>query len=249
MATFILVHGGAHGGCCWDRLVPVLEARGHRALAPDLAGMGEDKTPIAEVTMDRWGDDIAALARAQDEKVVLVGHSRGGPVISEAGERAPEAMLGLVYLTAVLLQNGMAGTDSFGTVDPDLMAGTRPSDDGKSFLIERETADRHFYHRVDRVTADEALDRLCPEPIAPNQQPIKVTEERWGSLPRAFIECSDDRALRLPTQRQMQAALPCDPVITLDSDHSPFLHMPEAVAVAQETIADVFAARAGATAT
>jgi len=248
MATFILVHGGAHGGCCWDRLVPVLEARGHRALAPDLAGMGEDRTPIAEVTMDRWGDDIAALARAQDEDVVLVGHSRGGPVISEAGERAPEAMLGLVYLTAVLLQNGMSASDSFASVDPTLMAGTRPSEDGASFLIERETADRAFYHRVDRATADEALDRLCPEPIAPNQQPIRVTEERWGSLPRAFIECSDDRALRLPTQRQMQAALPCDPVITLDSDHSPFLHMPEAVADALETIAANFAARAGATA-
>jgi pimeloyl-ACP methyl ester carboxylesterase len=243
MATFILVHGGAHGGWCWDKLVPVLEARGHRALAPDLAGMGEDPTPIAEVTMDRWGDDIAALARAQDEKVVLVGHSRGGPVISEAGERAPEAMLGLVYLTAVLLQDGMSASDSFGSVDPTLMSGTRPSEDGSSFLIERDTADAAFYHHAGRALADEALDRLCPEPIAPNTQPIRVTEERWGSLPRAFIECADDRALRLPTQRQMQAALPCDPVITLDSDHSPFLHMPEAVADALETIAASFAGR------
>ena len=243
MAIFILVHGGAHGGCCWDKLVPVLEDRGHRALAPDLAGMGEDRTPIAEVTMDRWGDDIAALARTQDAPVVLVGHSRGGPVISEAGERAPEAMLGLVYLTAVLLENGMAASDSFASVDPMLMSGTRPSEDGSSFLIERETAARHFYHRVGREDVEEALDRLCPEPIAPNQQPIRVTEARWGSLPRAFIECSDDRALRLPTQRQMQAALPCDPVITLDSDHSPFLHMPEAVADALESIAANFAGR------
>ena len=70
-----------------------------------------------------------------------------------------------------------------------------------------------------------------------------MTEERWGRLPRAFIECSDDQALRLPTQRQMQAALPCDPVITLESDHSPFLHMPDAVADALETIAADFAAR------
>jgi pimeloyl-ACP methyl ester carboxylesterase len=247
MATFILVHGGAHGGWCWEKLVPVLEARGHRALAPDLAGMGEDKTPIAEVTMARWGDDIAGLARAQDEKVVLVGHSRGGPVISEAGERGAEAVLGLVYLTAVLLPDGVAASDSFATVDPVLMSGTRPSEDGKSFLIERDTADRAFYHHARREDADEALDRLCPEPIAPNTQPIRVTEERWGRLPRAFIECSDDQALRLPTQRQMQAALPCDPVITLDSDHSPFLHMPETVADALETIAADFAARAGAT--
>ena len=243
MATFILVHGGAHGGWCWEKLVPVLEARGHRALAPDLAGMGEDRTPAAEVTMRRWGEDIAALAREQAEPAVLVGHSRGGPVISEAGELAPEAVLGLVYLTAVLLRDGMSASDSFASVDPVLMQGTRPSEDGSSFLIERDTADRAFYHRASREDADEALDRLCPEPIAPNQQPISVTEGRWGRLPRAYIECSDDRALRLATQRQMQAALPCDPVITLDSDHSPFLHMPEAVADALETIAADFARR------
>jgi pimeloyl-ACP methyl ester carboxylesterase len=243
VAVFILVHGGAHGGWCWEKLVPELEARGHRALAPDLAGMGEDKTPAAEVTMRRWGEDIAALARAQGEPVILVGHSRGGPVISEAGEKAPEAVRGLVYLTALLLPNGTSSVDMFVDVEPGLMRGTAPTADGSSFILDRAVADASFYHRAAPADAAQALDRLCPEPIAPNQEASTVTAERWGTLLRAFIECTEDRALPLAIQRKMQAALPCDPVITLDSDHSPFLCMPEAVADALERIAADFAGR------
>ncbi len=84
MAIFILIHGGAHGGWCWDHLVPELEKRGHRALAPDLPGMADSPLPISAATMPNWAKFVTDLARAQGEKVVLVGHSRGGPVIGEA---------------------------------------------------------------------------------------------------------------------------------------------------------------------
>ena len=50
MSIFILIHGGAHGGWCWDRLVPELEARGHEAIAPDLPGMANDPSPLSAAT-------------------------------------------------------------------------------------------------------------------------------------------------------------------------------------------------------
>jgi hypothetical protein len=61
-----------------------------------------------------------------------------------------------------------------------------------------------------------------PEPLAALTSPLRVTAERFGRVPRAYIECTDDRAISLEMQREMQAALPCDPVITLECDHSPF---------------------------
>ena len=72
---------------------------------------------------------------------------------------------------------------------------------------------------------------------------MSVTQERWGRVPRAFIECTDDRALPLAFQRRLQQALPCDPVVTLDSDHSPFLCMPRELADHLAAIAAEFARR------
>jgi pimeloyl-ACP methyl ester carboxylesterase len=73
--------------------------------------------------------------------------------------------------------------------------------------------------------------------------PLTVTRERWGRLPRAYIECLDDHAVPIELQRAMHAALPCDPVVTMDSDHSPFLGEPRALAMHLADIASKFAAR------
>ncbi len=243
MAVFILVHGGAHGGWCWNKIVPELESRGHRAIAPDLPGMGDDHTPIGEVSLGGWGEFIARIARTAGAPVVLVGHSRGGPVIGEAAERVPEAVLGLIYLTAVLIPAGMSTMRAFAGETSNLMEKVTTTSDGLAYIFDRDAARRGFYHRAARADAEAALDRLCPEPIAPNEEPMSVTQERWGRVPRAFIECTDDRALPLAFQRRLQQALPCDPVVTLDSDHSPFLCMPGELADHLAAIAAEFARR------
>jgi hypothetical protein len=59
---------------------------------------------------------------------------------------------------------------------------------------------------------------------------VKVTAARFGTVPRVYVECSADRTITLPAQRRMQTRLPCDPVFTLDSDHSPFLSRPAELA-------------------
>jgi pimeloyl-ACP methyl ester carboxylesterase len=243
MAVFILVHGGAHGGWCWNKLVPELESRGHRAVAPDLPGMGDDRTPLGKVTLGGWGEFVARIARNAGEPAVLVGHSRGGPVIGEAAERAPEAMLGLIYITAVLIPAGMATMRAFDGETSTLMEKVTITADGLAFVFDRGVAKRCFYHRAAPEDAEAAADRLCPEPIAPNQEPMSVTRERWGRVPRAFIECADDKALPLAFQRRLHEALPCDPVVTLDSDHSPFLCMPGELADHLTAIAAGFARR------
>jgi hypothetical protein len=63
---------------------------------------------------------------------------------------------------------------------------------------------------------------LVPEPLAPLATPLRLTAARFGSVPRIYVECSEDRAMTLAAQRRMQKALPCRERITLEADHSPF---------------------------
>ena len=116
MARFVLVHGAWHGGWCWERIAPLLGAAGHEVLAPDLPGMGADRTPFAADVLAQWADFVAGLVRGAAEPAVLVGHSRGGLVISEAAERAPDQIRVLVYLAALLLP---VGTTSRQTLNAD----------------------------------------------------------------------------------------------------------------------------------
>ena len=61
MATCLLIHGAWHGGWCWRKVLPLVERKGHVALAPDLPGHGDDKTPTAAVTLQAYADRIWAL--------------------------------------------------------------------------------------------------------------------------------------------------------------------------------------------
>lgn len=243
MATFLLIHGGGHGGWCWDKVVPLLKARGHRVLAPDLPGMGDDKTPLADATLANWARFVCDLAGAQGEPVVLVGHSLGGRVIGEAAELDPHRVLGLIYLSAILQPAGLSTMDALTDPDPILLRNVRPTDAGDGIIFDPESAKAAFYHCATPQDAERAAQRLCPQPLEATFAPQTVTAEGWGSLPRAYIECADDRTCSLAVQRKMQAVLPCDPVITLGGDHSPFLSQPEAVAGHLADIAALFLSR------
>jgi len=223
MATFILIHGAWHGGWCWERVVPLLEAAGHAVLAPDLPGMEQHPGALGEDVLGEWAEFVAGLASRAQAPVILVGHSRGGVVISEAAERVPDRIARLVYLTAFLLEDGQSLND-VASRHPDIGPGPfiGPADDPARVTVELEPSIAIFYNRMFPDDARAATARLVPEPLAALTTPISVSEERFGRVPRAYIECTDDRAISLEMQREMQTALPCDPVITLDCDHSPF---------------------------
>jgi pimeloyl-ACP methyl ester carboxylesterase len=237
MATFVLVSGAWHAAWCWERLIPQLEAGGHRVVAPNLLGMGPDRTPLAEAGLAAWADQVAELIRAEPEPVILVGHSRGGVVISEIAERVPDRIARLVYLTAFLVPDGTSLAQA--AAQPDL-EGLGPvlvmSPDGTSSTVAPEHVGPIFYNTTEPEWVARAQAQLTPEPMMALGTPVRVSEARFGRVPRAYIECARDQAVPLTLQRRMHAALPCDPVITLDTDHSPFFSAPEALADALERI-------------
>lgn len=227
MATYMLVHGAWHGAWAWERIVPLLAAAGHRVIAPDLKGMGADDTPLSEVSLALWADQVADIVRAQAEPVILVGHSRGGIVISEVAERVPARVAMLVYVAAFLIPDGgtlleMSHRDPPRASGKMLVSGPHNS----TTLVPQAAADV-IYSATPPQWRDRAVARLCAEPMDVFAMPVTLSEARFGAVPRAYVECTDDRTVPLALQRAMQAALPCDLVFTLNSDHSPAMSVPE----------------------
>jgi pimeloyl-ACP methyl ester carboxylesterase len=241
MASFVLIPGAMHGSWTWDRVVPLLERAGYRTAAPDLPGMGTNSAMnAADVTLEDWAQFVSGLVRDAEPPVILAGHSRGGLVIGEAAERAGDALLGLIYVTALLVPPGRTGRE----VAIRGAAGHDAVRDSVVGIMPPEMAIATCYTSCTPADAAWAAAKLCPEPMRPLNTTVTASWERWGRVPRAYIECSEDRLLSLEHQREMQAAAPCDPVITLKADHSPFLCVPEALAEAMIAVARRFEQRA-----
>jgi pimeloyl-ACP methyl ester carboxylesterase len=219
MATFVLIHGGCTGGWSWESIVPLLEKRGHRVLAPDLPGMGDDETPLERITLDYWASFVAELILREREPVILVGRSRGGIVISRTAEYAGHRIRALVYLAAMLVPDGetMGAVSNWMPRDTSFLV---LSEDGLTLTIDREKAKAATFNNTPDDVAERLLSRFCPEPAASFTWPVHVTEERFGKLPRIYIETLRDKAIPIELQRMMQARLPCRTVITMDTDHA-----------------------------
>lgn len=231
MRTIVLVHGAWHGAWCWAKQQAELGRRGLTSLAVDLPGHGASTLPLG----DLYGDaehTAAVLARVPGE-VVLVGHSYGGAVITEAAALASN-VAHLVYLTAFCLDEGstvMDGARSSPT-RADLGAAQRIGDDGMATL-DLALAVAPLYGDCDPAEVSAALPRLCPQPLATFTQPIRTAS--WKTIPSTYVACTDDRAITIELQRLMAAR--CGTTVELPASHSPFLSMPGAVADVLEPLA------------
>jgi pimeloyl-ACP methyl ester carboxylesterase len=228
---FILIAGAWHGSWCWQRVVPLLEARGCRVTTPELPAMGDDNGDPRDVTLGSWGRFVADIVTAAHDPVILVGHSRAGVVISQAAELVPERISRLVYLSGYLLPENRtmaaeARADSTSLIAPNMV----PSESGVTCALRADVVRDAFYGRCSDADVAWAIARLRPEPLKPLVTSPRITAGGFGRVRRAYVECTADRAVTLASQRKMQSVLPCDPVFTLDSDHSPFISAPQALA-------------------
>ena len=211
---YILVHGLGHGGWCWERTVATLEAMGHSVEAPDL--------PLTSLADD--ARTVAALIE-QHSPAVVVGHSYGGLVISQAAAITRGTITHLVYLAAAMFgadEDYLALMEQHETPVSANLTTRR----GDSVIVPAETALEAFYNECSAADARAAAARLRPTAIAC----ITLTEppaEPWHKTPSLFIVCLRDRAM--PPAAQAILARKARKVVELDSDHSPFLSANEAL--------------------
>src|SRR5215813_9903475 len=113
MATFVLVHGAWHGGWCWQKVIPLLEAADHAVYAPTLTGLAERACELSpDVGLDTHIQDVVGLLQDKDlHEVILVGHSYGGMVITGVVDAVPERIAHLVYLDTFVPRDGESMVD------------------------------------------------------------------------------------------------------------------------------------------
>ncbi len=240
MARMLLVHGAFGRASCWERVAPGLRAAGHQVETIDLPGQGEDPTPTGEVTLERYAQRVCEVLAA-GPPAVLVGHSMGGMVITQAAARCPECVGRLVYVAAFLPQDGQSLIDL--TQLPEaagdaVQTGLVVEGDPPIATMPPEAAREGLMHCCDDEQAAWAQSLRGPQPVAPFTHPVRIDgNEQFARLPRAYVMCLQDRAIRPALQRRMLEAAGCDPVIEIDTDHSVWASRPEELAAALDRLA------------
>lgn len=232
-ATFVLIHGAWQGAWAWQRVIPLLAARGHGAAAIDLPGNGHDDTPPGDVTTMLYAEHVAAIIDDIAGPVIVVGHSMGGTVAAQVCELRPERIDVAIYLCAFLLPDGESILDFYGRAWDDSMTGAHArvtySDDGLLSTIDPQSAKAVFYAQANPKDAAQAAKRLTPQPEGGRRSKLQLSEKNFGRVPRIYIETTQDASVFIELQRRMHTETPCAHVFTLDSDHAPQLSDPEAL--------------------
>ncbi|WP_051334794.1 alpha/beta fold hydrolase [Bradyrhizobium sp. Ai1a-2] len=240
--TFILIHGAWQGAWAWDTIVPRLKALGHEATAVDLPGNGHNPLPPEQVDLDRYAAHVVDVIDRTEGPIIMVGHSMGGTAAAQACELRPERIALAIFLCAFMLPDGMSVLQFYERYLEPWMRGAhaRVTYDEAGLLsrIDPASAVEVFYQKADRALAEAAAHRLTPQPEGGRRSQLKLSPERFGTVPRVYIEAREDRSVHLPLQRKMQELSPCLEVYGLDSDHAPQLSQPdELVALFMKAVA------------
>jgi pimeloyl-ACP methyl ester carboxylesterase len=234
-AVALLVHGAWHGGWCWEPVVVELEGRGHTVRTIDLPSRGN---PAGDLHGDAQA--VRELVDSLDRPVVLVGHSYGGAVITEASS-GTAGIKHLVYLTAVVPDDGESVLGAGSAALAEAGGSPAPAHVATNGDAANDVMDLHedgtmscrpdravdiFYHDCDPAVAARAVAALVSQPAMTFSQATNGVG--WKEHPSTYVVCTDDHILDESGQRNF--ARRCDDVVVLSTSHSPFFSDPGGVA-------------------
>jgi pimeloyl-ACP methyl ester carboxylesterase len=192
MSTFLLVHGAWHSGRCWDRVVPRLESAGHRVLAPSLTGYGDKAHLLGpEVGLGTHVGDVVGLI--EDERlddVVLVGHSYAGLVISSVANEVPERIGHLVFLDAMVPEDGETAADVLPVTKQLIDAAV---DGWRVPPLPELPPPRGLFGVTDPGDVAWLRSMLSDLPVRCLQEPVRLDNPAAKTIPRTHIHCVGER--------------------------------------------------------
>ena len=228
---FVLVHGAWHGAWCWSRVLPFLRAAGHEAHALTLTGVGERAHLLsAQIRLHTHIDDVLGVIRGEElDRVVLVGHSYGGIVITGVADAvlrdSPGVLRHLVYVDASAPHPGESWSSAH---KPEVVAArvaagkasggvSLPVPDASVFGL--EGSDREWVNR-----------RMTPQPFGLYQDPLHFDGERLASIPRTFIDCNSPPLPNIDMMRKRVRSEPGWRVVELATGHDAMVSAPRELA-------------------
>lgn len=213
--SVVIVHGAFADGSDWARVIPLLQAKGVSVTAV--------QNPLSSL-----GDDAAAAKRAIDAqpgKVVLVGHSWGGMVITQAGTN--DKVASLVYVAAFAPDVGQS-VGELGKNYPTPSGLAHVKADAAGWLsLTAEGMSQHFAQ--DLPAAQTAVMTATQGPILGKAFEEKVSVAAWKNKPSWYLVASSDRMIQPQQQRDMARNIGAK-VTSVDASHVPQQSQPEKVA-------------------
>lgn len=228
MATYVLVHGGGHGGWCYQRVARRLRAEGHEVHAPSLTGLGDRSHLLGpHVDLHLHARDVANLIEYEDLRdVILVGHSYGGMVITGAADLVADRIGRLVFLDAANPVNGQSLRDVAGPV----IEAVRPfgeTVDGLELVLLPAPDAGLLYGVEDPDDLAWMAERLTPHPWQCFEQPLDLQhEDALWAIPQYHIVCTSTLATRDP--ELMATAEAEGRLWAIDTGHDLMITEPEA---------------------
>jgi pimeloyl-ACP methyl ester carboxylesterase len=234
----VLVHGAFESAQVWGHVTARLKADGYRVMAVNLPGRPGTPRAPDKVSLDLYRDVVVAALSKFRRPAVVVGHSFGGIVISDAAEKAPEKIKTLVFVAAYLPHDGdslvsMANQDPDAKIGPHLQI---QKDKGIAVIEYSARADL-FSNGAPAPLRAAIPSLILDEPLAPLATPVRVTDARFGRVDKAYVHTALDQVISPAFQAKMVASTPVRTEITLQTGHTPFLTDPEGLAKAIEVAA------------
>jgi pimeloyl-ACP methyl ester carboxylesterase len=223
-STLLLVHGAWHGAWCWDAVIDALGP--DAAITVDLPGHGSSDRPLGDLASDVA--TVVAAAEAIDGGVTLVGHSYGGMVITNAATHL-HRLDRLIFLAAYRPHLGDSLSELSAQIPGDAADTLVFSDDFSTVRLNPGLAAPVFYNDCSDDDIAAALPRLSAQAMVTFTTPSEEDASRL-EVPQTYIRCTQDHAVPLALQEQMSTDV--DDIVTLESGHSPFFSMPDALAEA-----------------
>jgi pimeloyl-ACP methyl ester carboxylesterase len=198
VATYVLVHGGGHGGWCYQPVARIMRARGQEVYTPTLTGLGEREHLVsADVDLDLHITDVVKVLEFEDLRdVILVGHSYGGMVITGVADRATDRIGHIVYLDAANPENGQSLVDVAGPFMEAARVDGRVVN-GVELVLFPGKDPMGFYGVTDPAQIEWMKSKLTPHPWKCFEQKLVLANETaMRKIPESHIVCTQT----LPTR-------------------------------------------------
>ncbi len=227
--TYVLVHGAMVDGTAWFKIVKPLEDAGNKVVVVNLPSHGKDDTKISQVDYNTYINVIKDSINAQSGKVILIGHSMAGLLISSVASDMPEKIESLVYVAAFIPQSGesvfkLNGSDTKSKFGANIIV----SNDKASATLKLDKIKEVFCN--DCSDDDISILKLShkAQALAPLAQEITLNSKNLDSVAKYIIQTSNDNAITFDFQKKCSSkAKNIKKTFVLKSGHSPFISKPK----------------------
>lgn len=215
---FVLVHGANFSAKSWQWIQTDLTQQGYQSTAPQLYGPNENIDLAATATR------LCAVVADLKTQVILVGHSQGGAIVTQAAAQCPENIKAIIYVAAVVPPPGTGVFDQLSDEDNNYYArcGTLDEKSNTYVLKDQESCRQVFFGDIPAAAAAPYFATMESEPAAIGNSKADYSVDRLKSIPRFYIETLQDLIVGFASQKKIVTQAPMTTILQINSSHTPF---------------------------